>query len=296
MLTATQLAERQHYIGASEVAAALGLSRYTSRLELYMRKTAGGRDPIETDAMAFGNLLERHVLDRFERRVKPLAVLRPTESDPLEYASKSRLLRCHLDGLVKDAAVVEAKTARNREGWGEPGSDAAPVDYLLQTQAQMYLTRLPMTYIPVLFRDDLKLEVYETHIDEELVAMIADGIAEFWGFVERRQPPPPDFESPGALEVVKKLHPGTDGSIMNALQMHETWYRALCDAQERAAKYGAAADSLKTMLLWDMQDAAELRFSDGRALRRRLVKRKAYSVAESEHMDCRLVNVKGDEK
>lgn len=257
-----------------------------------MRKTAGGRDPIETDAMAFGHLLERHVLDRFERRVKPLAVLRPTESDPLEYASKSRLLRCHLDGLVKDAAVVEAKTARNREGWGEPGSDAAPVDYLLQTQAQMYLTRLPMTYIPVLFRDDLKMEVYETHIDEELVAMIADGVAEFWGHVVRREPPPPDFGSRGAAEVIRKLYPGTDGGILKATAQQETWYRCLCDAQEQAAQVGRVAEGLKSMLLWEMQEAAELRFSDGRALRRKLTKRKGYTVADGQYMDAKFVNVK----
>jgi predicted phage-related endonuclease len=287
-LTATQLAERSWYCGASEVAAALGMSRHTSRLELWLKKV-NGHTGEQTDAMAFGHALEAHVLDRFEARAKPRAIIRPTEADPLEYASLTRLIRCHLDGLMVQHAVVNAKTARSRDGFGEPGTDAVPQEYLLQEQVEMALTGLDLAYLPTLFRDDLKLEVYEVVRDDELIAMISDGVAEFWEFVARREPPPPDFESRAAVEVIRKVFKGTNGQTLQASPCDELYYRTICDAQEKASNYSSIADSARAHLLWTMGEAAALTFSDGRVLRRKLVSRKGYVVEPAEYVDARIV-------
>jgi hypothetical protein len=53
-------------------------------------------------------------------------------------------------------------------------------------------------------------------------------------------------------------------------------------------------ENAKAHLLWAMGEAAELRFLDGRALRRKLQTRKAYSVPETTFIDARWMNIKSE--
>jgi len=64
------------------------------------------------------------------------------------------------------------------------------------------------------------------------------------------------------------------------------------DAQVKADQYLNVVAGCKAHLLNVMGEAALLKFSDGKALRRKLIKVKGYTVADREQIDCRFVTLK----
>jgi predicted phage-related endonuclease len=181
-LTPEQIARRRLGIGASEVAAALGLSHWKSPLQLYEQKVNGtiSEDKIE---YRIGHALEPVILDEYESKTGTKLERSP---DTLIAAP----MLCHLDAWVPGRLVVNAKTSRTRQGWGDPGSADVPVDYLLQEHAEMMIAGVGVAHIPVLFAGS-QFEVYEIPFDAELGEMIKRGVAAFWHRVETRDPPPP---------------------------------------------------------------------------------------------------------
>ena len=122
--------------------------------------------------------------------------------------------------------------------------------------------------------------------------MIVDAEAKFWKQVESGEPPEPEWDTPHALSAVRRLFPGTTGERLEASEEQERWYAVMLDAMEREASYKATAEGAKAHLLWQMKQAAQLVFADGKALRRKETKRKGYVVADTSYMDSRIVNAK----
>jgi hypothetical protein len=80
--------------------------------------------------------------------------------------------------------------------------------------------------------------------------------------------------------------------VLIATEEQERWRLVLEEACEKAKQMDAVAEGAKARLLWDMGDAALLKFADGRVLRRKLTKRKGYTVEPIEFMDTRIVKDK----
>lgn len=182
-LTAEQLARRKKGVGASEVAAALGLSKQKSRYQLWEEKT-GQAEPTESNRlMRFGSHAEKFILDEFEREHQVTLVRSP---DTLQRGA----MLAHLDALVPQQYVVQAKTASSKQGYGEPHTDQVPQEYLLQVTAEMLLANLKLAFVPVFFwgRDYAE---YEVPFDAELADMVESGVNDFWKLVEKREPPEP---------------------------------------------------------------------------------------------------------
>ncbi len=183
MLTETQLQTRASGIGASEVAAALGMSHWCSPVELYLRKRGEAAPQDETMAMRFGHAAEPFILTEFER-AHGVALVRAPDT------LRRGVMLAHLDALLPGKYNVQAKTARTRTGWGESGSADVPQDYLLQVQAEMLLADVPLSYIPVLFAGSEYAE-FVVEADRELQELIEGGVNDFWRRVERGDPPEP---------------------------------------------------------------------------------------------------------
>ncbi|MDZ5459257.1 YqaJ viral recombinase family nuclease [Azohydromonas lata] len=184
MLTDAQRALRRTGVGASECAAALGLSPYQTRFELYQVKR--GEAPAAPDnlAMRFGLAAEPFILSEFQRaHPDDLLVVAP------DTMRRGRMF-AHLDAWVPGSFNVQAKTARTRQGWGESGSPDIPQHYLLQVQHEMLLASVEVSFVPVLF-GGADYDEFVIEADHELQELIEDGIAEFWRLVERGEPPEP---------------------------------------------------------------------------------------------------------
>lgn len=178
--------ERMKGLGGSDAAAALGLSKYKTPFALYQEKR-GEIPPVEeTQPMRMGRMLEPVVLqlyaDETQREVQRFEY-------HIERHKRLPFLYFSPDGRA-GKRNVQAKTARTREGWGEPGTDQVPDDYLIQVQHEMACGELEVTDIPVLFGGQ-DFAIYEVPADRELQEKIADAEADLWDRIERGEPPAP---------------------------------------------------------------------------------------------------------
>ncbi len=181
------LAERRTGIGGSDAAAVAGQSAWRTPLDVYLSKVETDDLP-PTPEMRRGSILEPAVRQMY--------------SDATGYSvevQRGKILRhpqhpfmlASLDGLAADGRiVVELKTARSRKGWGEPGKDEVPLDYLFQTQHYLAVTGLATAEIGVLFAD-FEFAIYEIPADAEFQDLLIDAERRFWACVERREPPEP---------------------------------------------------------------------------------------------------------
>src|SRR5690606_29202656 len=113
------LAERRKAIGASDVAAVLGVSPWATPWEVWAEKT-GRLEPWSGNAATdLGTRLEPVIMDMAEAELGPI-------ERSVRVAHATLPLAVNLDGRTADGHLpVEAKTAgmmhRTRDDWGAPG-------------------------------------------------------------------------------------------------------------------------------------------------------------------------------
>lgn len=187
--TAEKFPDRNDYLGASEVGAAVGVNPWRTPLDVYLEKTGAVPRPdlSENDAIRFGNLLEDVVAQEFARRQgvtvqrKAAELIHPTFP----------WLRGHIDRrIVGKRAGLECKTAgiRAAADFGEAGSDEVPMHYLIQCAAYLSITGWDEWHLAVLIGGQ-DFRMYRIPRDEELIAALEAKAAAFWQNVQDRAPP-----------------------------------------------------------------------------------------------------------
>jgi putative phage-type endonuclease len=249
------LAERRTGIGGSDAAAAVGMSKWKTQLELYLDKR-GELETAETEPMKWGNLLEPVVRQEYANRtgrtvVVPVGIIRhPT----VAFAIMTP------DGIADGSRVLQVKCARTAEGWGEPGSAEIPQEYVFQTQHEMFVTQLPVADVAVLIGgSDFRL--YEVPADPELQGMLIEGERAFWQRVVNADPPPPKSTADvrRRWQVSRDKQVTADPDIQDALT-------ALRRSKQVLAMLEGNADEMAAIVQGYMQDASELVDADGEVL------------------------------
>lgn len=180
---------RRKGIGGSDASVVCGINRYKSPVELWMDKT--GQLPYDEagEAAYWGAQLEALVKTEFTKRtgvdVKPLKQLLQSENYPFMFAN--------LDGICEHpdygTCVFEAKTASAYKS-GE-WADAIPDEYMLQVQHYLAVTGYKGAYIAALIGGNtFKWKFIDR--DDDLITMLIQLEAEFWGYVKSNTPPPLD--------------------------------------------------------------------------------------------------------
>lgn len=179
------LAERRKGIGGSDAAAAVGRSRWTTPLALYLDKTEG-RDQPENSSMRWGTLKEPIIRQEFANvtgrtiEVPHKIIWHPTNN----------FMLVNVDGISDGSRLLEVKTARSDAGWGPEGSDEVPEEYIFQCQHGMIVTGLKVTDLAVLIGSS-DFRIYQIFADSELQELLIEAEREFWRMVENRIPPEP---------------------------------------------------------------------------------------------------------
>lgn len=287
-LTAEQIAARQTGIGGSDAAAALGLSRRTTALELYLEKRGEitRAEPAANDEVIWwGRALEPIVRQKYAEKTGRVVLL---PAGTLHHPKHDFML-AHVDGIIQDEPRgYEGKTAFHSTGWGEEGTDQIPREYLLQVHHYLTVTDFEVWDVAVLV--GRQFQIYEVQADLEMSEMLIAGEAEFMRRVREGDAPALDYDHKTARDVVKKLYPGTNGARIVASESAIGW-RAQLEREAAAAKAAlATVESLKSRLLDEMGEAALLAFDDGKCYRRQLTQRAGYSVDPTSFMDFRLIN------
>lgn len=181
MLTQKQLEERKNYLGASDSAGVLGISRWSSPLKVWGEKT--GEIPREDIGdklyVKLGHLLEDDMTELFEEQTgKKLHRVNDTQ-----YHKEHSFIAANIDRrIVGENVPVELKTAnafKSKEWQGEQ----IPREYIIQCMHTLAVTGRPHMWLGVLIGSQ-DFQIKQIMRDEALIAEIVTREVAFWrGFV-----------------------------------------------------------------------------------------------------------------
>ena len=277
--------DRTAFLGASDVAAALGLSPWTTPYELWARKTGRLTEPADGESLRVGTALEPELLAWAEKQLGPLqkAPEVPLEGTPIV---------THPDALTEEGDPVECKTTGVvgpvYGQWGEPGTDQIPEYYLVQCLVQLAATGGQVCHVPVLLGGQ-GFRMYQVPRHEELQQQIIERACRWWeAHVVADQPP--ESSEPPPLSVLKRLRREPEKVIqLERTDLVEAWL----EAKERAREAQKAAEAAQAALVAALGDAEAAELPDGRQVTYFEQKRREYVVPAGSF---RVLRIRGKKR
>lgn len=261
---AEHMERRRGYVGASDAAAAIGLSPYRSPFDLYQDKLGVLPDQ-PSEPMIRGQILEPLVMRLYERAVgyelEPGGWLVSKEHDFM--AASPDGIDTHENSPVQGKAI----SSWNRYEWGDPDSKVVPRHYFIQTQHEMSVLGVKRNRLAVLFADQetfralvhmvkvgLDLNVicefveaqsedpkspvefsrFPVDRDDSVIADIVEGERIFWFEHLKKKNPPPDEKIP---ETSKEIIEANDEE-REAMQAFKDAGKEVKDAKQRYKEAG----------------------------------------------------------
>jgi putative phage-type endonuclease len=261
------LAVRKQGIGASDAAAAVGLSPYQSPLELWMIKT--GRDSDmpkidpndESSPMYWGTILEPIVAQHYSKRTghkvrRINSVLQHPDTD-------KHWMLANLDYTVvgsDEVQILECKTA------GEFGSrlwrDGVPEYVQCQVQHQLAVTGKIAADVCVLICGQ-EIRIHRIERDDELIARLIELERQFWHYVETDTAPPADG-SKSAGKALQYLYQQDSGDVLDLTE--DTYlcqvFTDLLVAREEVSRAEQMEAERKQTIQQKMGEASKVIFPD----------------------------------
>lgn len=265
------------YLGASEVAAVLGISPFKTSWEVWAKKTGRYAFDEDNEAMEAGRLLEPSVLRWADAKIG----VTPCQQG---YAVKDSPIVAHPDGIASDGNPVEAKTSGIVGpvigDWGDPDlePDGIPDFYYVQCLVQIEATGGTCCYVPTLIGGK-GFRMYRVERNEEAQRRIVEFVSHWWKeHVEADKEPP--VEPPPPLHVLSKLR-----REPKSVRRLDEKYCELVDAWLEAKKELKVAtdreDYLKRQIIAALNDSEEGHLPDGRVITYYASLRKGYTVPDT---------------
>lgn len=283
------LAERKHHVGASEVAAVLGVSPWSSGYDVWARKTgripADLANPEAEERMQWGTLLEPTILAETERRTGRRVVPAPQDVHVLH--PRVAVLSCTPDGYVEDDGLAECKTSLGygaRQVWEE----GVPLHYQIQVQQQLAVTGRAYGLLAVL-RTGPVLELHRIERHEGAIAMIEEVIPEWWERHVVADIPPPVDAHPATVRALEALHRGSISGVIDLPDESEEWARLLEDIKAKRTQLDEDERAVKAQIKAAIGAAEAGRLPGGGGWTWRVVERKEHTVKASSHRELRRV-------
>ena len=210
------LALRKTGIGGSDLAALLGMNKYTSARELYLEKRGELPDLPRSEflirAARWGNLHEPLIAAEFARqhevKTQRIGLIRHVD-DGYRLANLDRKVLGCPNGPC--GLEIKNRSAYKASEWGESGDpDGVPDIEALQTHHYLAVTGYRHFHVGVLINgnDD---RYYRVERDEELVADVVAMEQAFWKRIQDGDPPPLDG-SDAAAELLSSLWSADEGA------------------------------------------------------------------------------------
>jgi putative phage-type endonuclease len=204
--------DRKGYIGGSDIAAVMGMSRWTTPLQLWSEKTGKvePEDISEKEYVEMGNELEETVARLFTKRTG-----KKVRRAPKNYRHPVHdFVRCQVDRLVEGTdQLLECKTAsawKEKEWEGEE----IPQEYILQVNWQLGITGRNVGHIAVLIGGQ-KFLYKEIQFDPELFNNQLQAALDFWRMVEEKQEP---MAMGADNSFMVELHPKEESEELQEVQ------------------------------------------------------------------------------
>lgn len=194
--------ERKNYIGGSDIAAVMGMSRWKTPLKLWLEKTGEVEpdDLSQNEKVQLGSELEEFVAQKFARetgkQVRKQSKMYVHNDYPFMVAHIDRLitgtdeiLECKTCGSYKEDEWAEIIETVEIDGQKEEKViEKVPQEYLLQVIWYLGITRKKLAHIAVLIGGQ-KFKKRKIVFDKELFDVMVDMAKEFWNCVQTKTPP-----------------------------------------------------------------------------------------------------------
>ena len=203
--------DRSKYIGGSDIGAILGLSRFRSRLEVWMEKTGKETKKLDSLPLRFGAFAESFVASEYARSTSFELI----HDESIYIHPQHSFMSAHVDRFVLEGGaasststptrILECKTANpfTSGEWGEVGSDEVPMSYLCQCIWYMAITNINKVDLAVLF-GNRDFRIYEITRDLELEAVILQKASLFWSDYVLKDIAPPVSSEQDCQTLFKK--------------------------------------------------------------------------------------------
>lgn len=177
---------RHKYIGGSDIAAIMGMSRWKTPLKLWTEKTQKlpAPDLSNVEAVEMGVRLEQFVADLFSVKTG-----KNVRRAPKLYAHPIYpYMVAHVDRLVTGTdELLECKTCSvfKKDEWE---NDDIPQEYILQVMWYLGITGRKIGHIAVLIGGQ-SFKYKQIEFDQELFDQMVEAAKEFWEHVQNDTPP-----------------------------------------------------------------------------------------------------------
>ncbi len=201
---------RKQSIGGSDVAAAIGASRWSTPFKIWAEKTGRlERTASNAEAMYWGCVMEPILRTEFAKRTGFVV----KEVNSIFASIQHEFLTANIDGYVElptgEHAVLELKTAGlySESDW----ADGLPIEYYLQTQHYLLVTGLQKAFVAVLIGGN-QFKYLEVERDEEVISTIVTLSVEFWNKHMVTDVPPAVNSNDN--EILSRLYPRSQASTV----------------------------------------------------------------------------------
>ena len=200
---------RHEYIGGSDIAAIMGMSRWKTPLKLWLEKTqkTPAPDLSDNEAVELGTELEEFVAKKFSRLTGKAVRRSPKMYQHPQY----QYMRAHIDRLVTGSdELLECKTcsAFKLQEWE---GDEIPQEYILQVIWYLGITGRKRAWIACLIGGQ-KFKYKSVDFDFELFELMVDAAKNFWNCVLTDTPP---MIAAGDNDLMKSLYPTANDNIVD---------------------------------------------------------------------------------
>jgi putative phage-type endonuclease len=183
LLTTEQQRRRLKGIGASDVAAILGLDKYRTPYQVWMEKTGRIAPFAGNEATKMGNLLEPVIAQLYQER-NPGVELRPCETivgdEEWMLATPDRVAMVRDEALPQEWLVeIKSRSSYTISEFGEEGTDECPPDVLCQVMWQMKVTGLGSADVALLV-DGRTFRQFRVDYDADLAKQMYTTLREWW--------------------------------------------------------------------------------------------------------------------
>lgn len=288
------LKERMNGIGASDAPAILGVSPYMTPLGIYLTKT-GEWTPEDNPEKKSGRMLEDVVAQLYEEATG-LMVLPPNEAivwhkeHPWMFCSPDRRA-FYKENEAQEVCLVEIKTSRFAEGYGEEGTEEIPEMVMAQVQHQLACTGMERVDVALLIGGQ-ELRIYPIKRDQNFISGMIPVLHDFWQKVQARTPPEFDWSHPATAKLIRQMHQKvTEGKTQyldtKELQLLITQHEAVSE-QIRDMKNFKEWVTAKLMEI--VGDTALTMTPFGRSIRKKNITRKGYHVEPSSYTQIVIID------
>lgn len=265
---------RRESIGASEIAAVLGVSPWQDAMSVYLNKVEGVEKE-ETEAMEWGTRIEDYIREKYIENHRT-QVAKPANI----FRLKDKPLHVSPDGVVVPAGEIGQEVKKGLEcknvGWrmAKFWDDGVPSYYQLQCQQAMHILEIPQWDVAVLIGGQEYRE-YTLDYDAELGSTIEEAAEVFWNsFIVSRTPPTELAGLDSMREYVRKCLNRTDGLFREGTDEERKWFdeyvslRRTCKAMD--TKVEEAGNNLRLIIgesegiQWPDKSKATFREQKGR--------------------------------